>query len=101
MINYFVIVPIFNTGIPLLRWWSLRISHIGVHNVYYETCALFSSTKSRIYDKEKSEQVKLVLLYKSVMDSNTFLFEPTVPKTGHSRVCQYQVASTYVKGVAQ
>ena len=43
----------------------LRISHIGVHEVYYDTRALFSSTKLQIYDGEKHGQVKLVLLYKS------------------------------------
>ena len=47
------------------------------------TRALFSSTKSRIYDKEKLEKVKVILFYKLAMDSNTFLFEPIVPKIGH------------------
>ena len=60
------------------------MSHIGIHKVYYETRALFSSTKSQIYDKDKREQVKVVLLYKSAKDSNKFLFEPTVLKIGHS-----------------
>ena len=43
-------------------------SHIGVHKVYYETRALFSSTKSQIFDKEKCEKVKVILLYKYTMD---------------------------------
>ena len=80
---------------------SLRIYHIGVHKLYYETCALFSSTKSRIYDKEKHKQVKVIIFYKSAMDSNTFLFDPIVPKIGHIRVGQAQVASTHVQVLAQ
>ena len=32
-----------------------RISHIGVHAVYYKTSALFSSIKSQIYNKDKRE----------------------------------------------
>ena len=48
--------------------------------MHYETRALFSSTKSWIYDKEKFEQVKVILFYKSVMESNSFLFDPTVRK---------------------
>ena len=34
---------------------DMRIYHIGVHTMYYGTRALFSSTKSRIYDKEKHD----------------------------------------------
>ena len=55
-----------------------------VHKVYYETCALFSSTTSQIDNKYKREQMKLVLLYKSVIDLNKFLFDTTVPKIVHS-----------------
>ena len=40
----------------------MRISHIGVHKVYYETRDLFPSTKSQIYDKEKRNKVKVVML---------------------------------------
>ena len=69
--------------------------------MYYETRALFSSTKSQIYDKEKREQVKLILLYKSVMESNIFLFETAKSKIGHSRVGQALVASTYAQVVSQ
>ena len=62
----------------------LRISHIGVHKVYHETRVLFSSTKLRIYDKEKRDQVKEIIFYKYEMHSNTFLFDPTMPKVDHS-----------------
>ena len=74
----------------------MRISYIGVHKVYYETRDFFLSTKWKIYDKEKREQVKLVLLYKSAMELNIFLFDTTVPRIGYSRVGQAQVASAYV-----
>ena len=63
-----------------------RISHIRVHKLYYENCALFSSTKTQIYDKEKCDQVKVVLLYKSAIYPNTFLFDPIDPKMGHIQV---------------
>ena len=79
---------------------STRISQIGVHIVYYNTCALFSSTKSKINDREKFEQVKVVILYKSVMDSNTLLFGTIVPKIGRGKVGQAQVVSTCVQLVA-
>ena len=61
------------------------ISHIGVHKLYYDTRALFSRTNLQIYDKDKIEQVKVILLYKYTMDSNTLLFYPTLPEIGHSR----------------
>ena len=35
----------------------MRISHIGVH----DTCAIFPITGSRIYDKDKREQVKVII----------------------------------------
>ena len=61
----------------------LIIPIIGVHKVYYETHALLSSTKLRIYDKYKRDRVKVILFYKSEMESNKFLFNTTVPKIGH------------------
>ena len=64
----------------------MRIFHIGVHKVYDETCDLFSSTLSRIYDKDKCEEVKVMILYKSVMESNTFLFDPGRTGISHSKV---------------
>ena len=70
------------------------ISHIGVNTVYYETCDLLSSNKLFIYDKEKRDYVKVIILYKFAMDLNRFLFDPTEPKICHSRVIQAQVAST-------
>ena len=79
----------------------MRISHIGVHKVYYDTRALLLSTKWWIYDEEKRKQVKVILLYKSAMDSNKFLFDPNVPKIGHIRVCRAQVISMYVQVLAQ
>ena len=63
---------------------SLKISHTGVRKLYYETRAVLSITKLQIYGKHKRKQVKVIILYKSVMDSNTSLFEPAKPKIGHS-----------------
>ena len=77
------------------------ISHIGVHKLHYETHALFGSTESQIYDKEKPDHVKVIISYKSAMDLNLFLFHPTNPKMGHSSVGQAQVVSTYVHTLAQ
>ena len=61
------------------------ISHMGVNKFYYDTRYLFSSTKSQIYNKDKREQVNVLLLYKYATDSNTFLFETTKPKIGHNK----------------
>ena len=58
---------------------SLIISRIGVHKTY----ALFPSTSSQIYNKEKREQVKAIICNKSAMDSSTFLLEPVKPKIVH------------------
>ena len=58
---------------------GLIISHIGLH----ETRAIFSSTSSRIYDKEKREQVKEIIFNKFAIDSNIFLFGTVNPKIGH------------------
>ena len=69
--------------------------------MYYYTRGLFSITKLQVYDKEKRDQVKVVLLYQSVIESNTFLFDPTVPKIGHSQVGQDQVVYTFVQVAAQ
>ena len=80
---------------------TLRISHIKVHKVYYETRDLLSSTKSKIYNKEKRKQVKVVLMYKSGTNSNKFLFDPTAMKIVHSRVGEAQVVSMYVQVVSQ
>ena len=79
----------------------LIIPHIRLHTVYYETRYLFSITKSWIYDKEKREQVKVIISYKSAMDLNTFLFDTTGSKIGHSWVGQDQVVSTYLQAVSQ
>ena len=81
--------------------YNMRIPHIRLHKVYHETLDLLSSTNSRIYDKDKCKQVKVIILYKYAMNSNTFLFDPTEPEIGHSRVGQDQVVSTYVHSVAQ
>ena len=59
-----------------------------------------------IYSQEPSREstinrnTKVIILYKYVIDSNVFLFEPTEPKIGHSPVIQAQVVSTYVQVVA-
>ena len=63
---------------------NMRIFHIRVHTFYYDTRALSSSNKLRIYDIDKHEQVKIILFYKSVTESNIFLFNPAVPKINHS-----------------
>ena len=80
---------------------SLIISHIGVHKLYYDTQDLFLSTKSKIYDKEKRKQVKVIIFYKSTIEYNKYTFDPTKPKIGHSRVGQDQVAYMYVQVVSQ
>ena len=51
---------------------SMRIFHSGVNEIRDS----FSSTSSQIYDKEKREQVKVILVLKPPMDSNKFLFDP-------------------------
>ena len=79
----------------------LRISHIGVHKVYYETRDLFSSIKSQIYDKEKCEKVKVVIFYKSTTNLNIFLFDYTVSKIVHIQIGQAQVASRCINVSAQ
>ena len=45
--------------------------------------------------------MKVIILYKSAIDSNKFLFDTTEPKIGHSQVGQARVASAYVQVVAQ
>ena len=79
----------------------LRISHTVLYKFYCENCALFSITSSQIYNKEKHEQVKIIILYKSAMELNIFLLGTAVPKIGHSQVGQAQVASMYVHVVSQ
>ena len=64
--------------------YSIRISHIRLHTVYYETHALLPITKSWIYYKEKRNEVKVVISYKYSTGSNTFLFDPADPKICHS-----------------
>ena len=57
----------------------LRISNIGVQDNRH----LFSITSSKIYNKEKREQVKAIIFYKSAMDSNPLLFETFKLKIGY------------------
>ena len=85
---------VWEVWLGVFTWWVTRVyqnylilqhqylimSHIRVNKVYYETRALLSSANSQIYDKEIYEHVKLIISYKSVMDSNTFLFESASPK---------------------
>ena len=78
------------------RQGILRISNIGVHKLYYKTRALFSSTSSQFYDIDKDQLVKVIVFYNYAMESNTLLFDITVPKIGHSWVRQTQFASTYI-----
>ena len=61
----------------------MRISRTGVHTVHDETRDFFSRTKYQIYDKDKYDQVKVIIPYKYNMDSNTFLFHPARSKIGH------------------
>ena len=79
----------------------LRISHIWVHKLYYESRALFYITNLQIYDKDKREQVRIMILYKHTMDSYTFLFYLVDPKIGRSQVVQAQVAYMYVQVVSE
>ena len=80
--------------------WSEIILHRDTF--YYDICALFSITKLQIYNKEKWRRMNFIIIaYKSVMDSNTFLFDPAGPKIVHSWVLQDQVASMYIQAVAQ
>ena len=69
--------------------------------MYCDNSTLLSSTESRIYDKDKHERGKVIILYKSGMDSNIFLFDPADPKIGLSQFVQAQVVPTYVQAVAQ
>ena len=71
-------------GVDVGGGGPLIISHIWVHKLYYETHDLFSSTKSQIYDKNKHEQVKVIILYKAAMGSNIFLLNPAELKIGHT-----------------
>ena len=57
----------------------LRISNIGVQDNRH----LFSITSSKIYNKDKREQVKAIIFYKSAMDSNPLLFETFKLKIGY------------------
>ena len=50
------------------------------------TCDLLSSNKSQIYVKDKQEQVKVIIFYKSAMDPNTILFDTKNPKIGNIQV---------------
>ena len=43
----------------------------------------------------------LIIFYKSVMDSNIILYDPTKIKIGHSLVIRAQDVSMYVHVVAQ
>ena len=63
---------------------SMRTSRVRAYTVYYDTRNLFSITKSQIYDKNKRDKVKIIILYKSVVESSTFLSENADPKIGHS-----------------
>ena len=69
--------------------------------MYYETNSLFSSTKSRIYNKDKRKQAKLIISFKSTMDLNKFLFDTSGPKIVHIQVYQDQVESMYLQSTAQ
>ena len=78
------------------RQCILKISYIRVHKLYYENHALISCTRSKINEKEKFEQVKVIIFNEYAMDSNTFLIDSDKPNIGHSQVLQTQVAPKYV-----
>ena len=44
--------------------------------------------------------MKIILLYKSMMESNTPLVDPVVPKIVHSKLNQDHVESTYIQVVS-
>ena len=54
--------------------------------------SFFSLTRSQIYNKEKREQVNAFLFNKSVMDSNTLLFDPINQKICH-KLCLRSIGS--------
>ena len=56
----------------------------------------YQAPSSQLYDKDTSEQAKVIIFNKYMMEYNTLLFEPSKPKISHSRVGQAQVMSTYV-----
>ena len=92
--------PWITTGTyPFLMRGGLIIYHIGVHTFYYETRDLFSSNRSKIYNKDKHKRVKVIIFNKSAMESNTLIFDPVRPKIIHVPVRQAEVASTYVQSV--
>ena len=67
--------------------------------MYYETSALLSSTRSRIYDRGKIELVKVIIFNKPAMDSNTFLLNPVKPEISHGQARKDQVVSAYVQSI--
>ena len=77
------------------------ISLIRVHKVYYETRALFLSTKLRMQDKDKHEQVNVIIFYISDIDSSKVLFDTTETKMGHIQAGNAKVPFTYVHVAAQ
>ena len=69
--------------------------------MYYDTHALLSSAKSRIYVKEEHKHVKEIISYKFAKDSNTFVFEFARPRTSHSLEHHVQLESMYIQIVSQ
>ena len=69
------------------QWDILRISYIRI----YDNCALFSSTSSQIYTRDKRKQVKWSLFNEFLMDRNIFLSDSVNPKIGQKLcVCEYK-----------
>ena len=62
--------------------WSMRISHIGIQKLCYDTRALLSC------NKQQCGQLKVIISYEYVMKFNTFLFQPADPKIVHSQFGQ-------------
>ena len=71
----------------------LRISHIRVHKAF----ALLLSTIPQIYNKEELKPVEVILIYKFVVDTNKFVFDPVNPKIGHSWFVRDQFSSKYMQ----
>ena len=44
-----------------IKYKTLIISHIGVHTVYFDTRDLYTNTKLQIKDKDRFDQLKVII----------------------------------------
>ena len=79
----------------------LGISHTRIHTVYCGTRYLLSNTKSRIFNKEERDRVKVILSYKYVKELNTLIFDSTIPRMNHGIVRKVKVESMCIKVAPQ